>query len=422
MELVAAQALTEARLGEIQRLCGVRVRVVEVSPRAFQECFMTVYGVGAEALAQEPLPAPPATTAKPLEAGVVRFVDELLAEALRRRATDVHVEPEPEGVRVRVRVDGLLESLPVPHDLGVHVRRIASRLKVMAGLDPTPSSSPREGMIRVQGRQLRVSVLPTPVGEAVHIRVLPTPDEFLTLGDLGMPPAASEAMRRLMAARSGLVVASGPTGSGKSTTLHVVLRTLVPPCAKVITVEDPVEFILRGAVQVEVSAGLSFAQALRAVLRHDPDVILVGEMRDSTSASIALQASLTGHLVLTSLHTDDEAQAISRLVQLGMERPLLASALRGVLTQRLLRTRCSCGADPSCSSCRGSGYFGRTGIFRVVPWDGRLREAVEQGASEQEVRALIETAHGSLRRMAEELVRRGTTTQLEVVRVLGTWP
>ncbi|MCU0612520.1 MAG: GspE/PulE family protein [Candidatus Eisenbacteria bacterium] len=426
VSLVAAEPLSSSARAEIEQLTRVRVGVVTVAPEVFRTQLVRLYGIGAAAIAAEDAPGSEGESVLPPDAGVVRFVDELIAEAGRRRATDLHVEPSLDCLGIRLRIDGLLQPVPAPHDLAKHGRRIAARVKVMAGLDPTPSMIPREGRIRTDGRDLRISVLPTPHGEAVHVRFLPSPTEFPVLQDLGISPEAREILGDVMRVRSGLLVACGPTGSGKSTTLHVLLRTGVPSTEKIITVEDPVEIQIPGAVQVEVGPQLSFAQALRAVLRHDPDVILVGEMRDAESARIAMQAALTGHLVLTSLHTDDEAQAVTRLNQLGMERELLAAALRALIAQRLVRRRCdSCtgvtvSRDVRCPACGGSGYHGRIGIFRVTRVKEELRTAIRRGASEDELRRRIEsTGAASLETQARCMIEDGVTTNAELARVMG---
>lgn len=426
VSVVAANDVPQASQAEIQQLTGIRIRVVGVSPEDYRARLSEVYGIGAAAFEEDREQHPPGESVVPPDAGIVRFVDELIAEAVRRRATDLHVEPSASGVRVRLRIDGLLHILATPHDLTARGRRIVARAKVIAGLDPTPSTTPREGAIRMHGRDMRISVLPTPAGEAVHVRVLPLWDDFPTLEGLGVPPASGGVMRHLMRLRSGLVVACGPTGSGKSTTLHVLLRTGVPDTEKIITVEDPVEFRIPGAVQVEVSPVLSFADALRAVLRHDPDIVLVGEMRDEESARIALQASLTGHLVLTSLHTDDEAQAITRLVTLGMERQLLAASLRALVSQRLVRRCCdACEGTglshlSACDVCRGVGFRGRMGLFRVTTMGPELRRMIESKAPEQDIRRRLDTSGApSLMTQARQAVDKGVTTEVEIMRVMG---
>ncbi|MBN1424699.1 type II/IV secretion system protein [Candidatus Fermentibacteria bacterium] len=426
VEVVAAEALVPASVAEIEQLTGVRIRVSGVSREGYQARLAQVYGIGAAAIEEDRASPPPGEAILPPEAGVVRFVDEIIAEAVRRGATDLHLEPSVDGLRIRLRVDGLLQAVQAPHDLTAHDRRIVARIKVMAGLDSTPSTTPRDGAIRRDGRDLRISVLPTAAGEAVHVRILPQWGDFPTVEELGVSPDRGRMLRNLMRMRSGLVVACGPTGSGKSTTLHVLLRTGVPSTEKVITVEDPVEFRIPEAVQVEVSPVLTFADALRAVLRHDPDVILVGEMRDAESARIALQASLTGHLVLTSLHTDDEAQAITRLLTLGMDRPLLAAALRALISQRLVRRGCrACQGtgfshSSQCEVCRGSGYRGRVGLFRVTMVRALVRQMIEGGSPEEEIREHMDSAgepslHAQARRMADE----GMTTEAEIARVMG---
>ena len=425
--LIATRELMPAALAEIEQLCGVRVRVSKVSPKLLQARLAELYGIGAAAISEERPSIQLDDRVQPPDEGVVRFIDELIAETIKRRATDLHVEPSVDGLRVRLRIDGLLHPLPVPHDLTRYDRRIVARTKVLAGLDPTPSAVPREGVIRTGSRDIRISMLPTPYGESVHMRLLPTWEEFPTLDDLGVPPGTRQDMLGLMRLRSGLVVASGPTGSGKSTTLHVLLRTGVPSTEKIVTIEDPVEFRIPDAVQVEVSPQVSFAQALRAVLRHDPDVILVGEMRDGESAAMAIQAALTGHLVLTSLHTDDEAQAITRLTQLGMDRQLLAASLRAVISQRLVRRRCSqCQGHGTsdrgqCDQCNGICYYGRIGLFRVTSLNADLKQALEQGVTEDELRQRIEsTGAPSLRAQARGMIEEGVTAEVEIARVFGT--
>lgn len=425
---VSREPLTPESKTEIAKLCGKETIIDVVDDEVYQRYFKDVFGLGAEALAQEVsqrLPAEIETA--PLDVGVVRFVHELLEEAVKRRASDLHLEPTEKGLRVKLRVDGLLTSVPVPDDLALHKGTIAARLKVLAGMDPTPSRHPLEGRLRYADRDLRVSILPTRRGEAIHIRFLTRESELCDLAELGVSAKRRSTLLRAVKQRSGLIVCCGPTGSGKSTTLHVLIREGVPTTEKVITVEDPVEYELPEAVQVEVTHDLPFTKALKIVLRHDPDILLLGEMRDSESAGIAVQAALTGHLVLTSLHTDDAAQAITRLRNLGIQDGLIAASLGIIISQRLIRLVCStCRGDGSvaesvaCGTCGGSRYAGRTGLFSITPVNDALRHAIEEGAQEDTVRTLLhETGLPSLRAQAAELADAGRTTCEEIRRVFG---
>jgi general secretion pathway protein E len=425
---VSREPITPEAKAEIANLCGRAITVDAVDSDMYQRHFKEVFGLGAEALAEEAAPLLPTDKGTaPLDVGVVRFVDELLQEALKRQASDLHLEPTGKGLRVKLRVDGLLAAVPVPDDLAWHKATIAARLKVLAGLDPTPSRRPQEGRLRYADRDLRVSILPTRRGEAIHLRFLAQLNKLCDLADLGMAETQRHTLLSAVKQRSGLMLCCGPTGSGKSTTLHVLLREGIPTSEKIITVEDPVEYELPEAVQVDVTQELPFTKALKMVLRHDPDVLLLGEMRDAESAEIAIQAALTGHLVLTSLHTDDAAQAITRLRNLGIQDGLIAASLRFIISQRLIRLVCtSCRGNGSvdqttvCERCWGSGYAGRAGLFSVAPINETQRHAIEEGAQEDTMRALFnEAAMPSLKGQATALADAGRTTLEEIVRVFG---
>jgi type IV pilus assembly protein PilB len=348
---------------------------------------------------------------------VVRFVNEVLEQAIREHASDIHFEPFERELRIRCRIDGALREWPAPpHSL---VLAVASRLKVIANLDIAERRVPQDGRIKLTlaGRpvDIRVSTLPTQFGESVVLRVLDRENAGLSLDRVGLPPAELAALREAVRRPSGIIVVTGPTGSGKTTTLYSCLREINETGAKLLTIEDPVEYEIEGLVQVAVNpaAGLTFATALRSFLRQDPDVVMVGEIRDMETAQVAVQAALTGHLVLTTLHTNDAAGAVARLVDLGVEPFLVAAALEAVVAQRLVRRicpdcRCEQVADgemlarltppgtslagmrfyagAGCARCGGSGYRGRLGLFELLRVTDALRERIARGSGTLELR------------------------------------
>jgi len=375
---------------------------------------------------------------------VVKLVDHILDEALRLGATDIHVEPSEDGVAVRLRRDGMLrEHLLLPTWVQMS---LVSRIKILAELDISEKRLPQDGRIALQHASgsidVRASTLPTRQGEKVVLRLLRQDRTLPDLAQTGMPAGLRARFEELCDHPQGMIVVTGPTGSGKTSTLFAALHRLLPRAINVTTIEDPVEYRLKNANQVQVNekAGLTFAGALRSILRQDPDVILVGEIRDSETASIALQAAQTGHLVFTTLHTNDSAGAVTRLIDLGIPPFLAANALLGVLAQRLVRKlcpHCRKQVPPStsqlpflamhnvtaelvwdavgCLACEGTGYHGRTGIFELLMLDDVLREAVAKGATEGDLRRL-----GSLTPLVLdgiEKVLEGTTSLTEVLRV-----
>lgn len=383
------------------------------------------------------------------EAPVVRLVNLLLLEALEARASDVHLESYLGGLRVRYRVDGVLQEAPAPP------RRLAaavvSRLKIMAELDIAERRVPQDGRIRLRMRDrqvdVRVSTLPTLHGESVVLRLLDKDRGRIALEDLGMADDTRRRFQEVIARPHGIVLSTGPTGSGKTTTLYAAVDRIRTGREKIVTVEDPVEYELAGVPQVPVNprVGLTFATALRAILRQDPDVMLVGEIRDRDTADIATHAALTGHLVLSTLHTNDAATALTRLVDLGIEPYLVASTVEAVLAQRLVRRVCPGCSEPheltfeertalgvpdgdrvpahggaGCGACRGTGYRGRTGIYELLVMDDDLRAALHGDVSGAHLTALAR-AKGMrlLREDGLRLIRAGTTTAEEVLRVAG---
>jgi general secretion pathway protein E len=381
------------------------------------------------------------------EAPVVRLVNLLLLEALEARASDVHLESYLGGLRVRYRIDGVLQDAPAPP------RRLAaavvSRLKIMAELDIAERRVPQDGRIRLRMRDrqvdVRVSTLPTLHGESVVLRLLDKDRGRIGLGDLGMAADTRRRFEEVISRPHGIVLSTGPTGSGKTTTLYAAVERIRTGREKIVTVEDPVEYELAGVPQVPVNpkVGLTFATALRAILRQDPDIMLVGEIRDHDTADIATHAALTGHLVLSTLHTNDAATALTRLVDLGIEPYLVSSTVEAVLAQRLVRRICAACSAPAqlsyeeraalavpegeelharrgrgCEECRGTGYRGRTGIYELLVMDDELRSALDHDASAGHLTKLARAK--GMRLLHEDglrLVREGATTAEEVLRV-----
>jgi general secretion pathway protein E len=381
----------------------------------------------------------------PADAPVVRLVNGLLRQAVRAGASDLHLEPqEGGGLKARLRVDGTMTEVLDRRD--VPARRVAARLKVMAGLDIAETRLPQDGRIglRFGGRaiDLRLSTLPGAHGERLVMRLLDRTQGLMTLDRLGLSPAQSARLTALAAQPNGVILATGPTGSGKTTTLYSLLRLAERRERTILTIEDPVEYDLPGISQTQVNPdiGLTFAKGLRSILRQDPDVILVGEIRDGETAQVALEAALTGHLVFSSLHTNSALGALVRLRDLGVEPYLIAATLRGVLAQRLLRRVCKAcaGTRPAtaaeaarlgiatvpqargCPDCDGTGYQGRLGVFDILEIGPALRAAIEAGAGVVALGAAAGGAGDGLAAAAWARVAEGETTPEEVVRVLGT--
>jgi general secretion pathway protein E len=381
------------------------------------------------------------------QAPVVRLVNLLLAEAVEAGASDVHLEAEARHTRVRYRIDGVLQEAPSPPP---HLRAaVVSRLKIMAELDIAERRLPQDGRVRLRtaDRELdvRVSTLPTLHGESVVLRLLDVEGQRIDLEGLGMAPDTLDALLAFAARPHGVLLSTGPTGSGKTTTLYALLERIRTGREKIVSVEDPVEYELPGVAQVPVHAklGLTFARALRSILRQDPDVLLVGEMRDPETAEICIQAALTGHLVLSTLHTNDAPGALTRLVDLGVPDYLVASTVQGLLAQRLVRRVCASCAESAapepgvaremadagfpadrvlrgrgCAACRGTGYRGRTGIHELLQVDDALRAELLRGPGADRLRRVaLERGMRPLRADGWRQVRAGITTPEEVLRV-----
>jgi len=379
------------------------------------------------------------------EAPIIRLVNIILTQALKNRASDIHIEPYQKAIKVRFRVDGILhEVYDLPKRIHPH---IVSRIKVMASLDIAEKRLPQDGRmkIRVADRpiDIRVSIIPMAFGERIVLRLLDKTVSLLGLGDMGMPERELAVFEKLIQKNGGIILVTGPTGSGKTTTLYASLNRINSKEKNIITIEDPIEYELKGVGQIQVNpkTDLTFERGLRSILRHDPDIIMIGEIRDLDTVEIAIQASLTGHLVFSTLHTNDAAGALTRLADMGVEPFLVASSLLGVVAQRLVRTICPECKEKyrpeeqtaqgygftnndvlyqgrGCSSCMGSGYVGRSGIFELLVIDNEIRHLITSGADSVTMKeAAMKKGMASLFEDGLRKVKAGVTTLNEVLRV-----
>ena len=458
--LVAAAGRPDPQaVAELGLLFGVPVELVEAGEEELVSAARRAYGREASTAAELIAELGPGEASGEVELGthdleglanqppVVRLVNLLLSEAVDVGASDVHLEAGAQALRVRYRIDGVLQEAPAPP---AHLRSaMVSRLKIMAELDIAERRVPQDGRIRlrVEGRELdvRVSTLPTLHGESVVLRLLDAERQRHELEGLGMGEDTLEGILAFASRPQGVLLATGPTGSGKTTTLYALLERISTGREKIVSVEDPVEYELAGVAQVPVhrGAGLTFARALRSILRQDPDVLLVGEMRDPETAEICIQASMTGHLVLSTLHTNDAPSALTRLLDLGIPDYLVASTVEAVLAQRLVRRSCpECSRlEPpteaarlemardgwevervrrgeGCPACRGTGYRGRSGVYEFLTVDEAIRAEILRRRGSGEIRRLAaERGMRSLRTDGWRQVAAGVTTPEEVLRV-----
>ncbi len=356
------------------------------------------------------------------DAPIIRMLNALLTQAARDGASDIHIEPYERHSSVRFRVDGTLREVVQPNR-ALHAALI-SRLKIMAELDIAEKRLPQDGRIslRIGTRavDVRVSTLPSAHGERAVLRLLDKSGSKLSLESVGMTGETLRRFLELITQPHGIILVTGPTGSGKTTTLYAALSRLDASSSNIMTVENPIEYELPGIGQTQVNPkiDLDFAMALRAILRQDPDVIMIGEIRDHETAQIAIQASLTGHLVLATLHTNDAPSAVNRLIDMGVEPFLLSSSLLGVLAQRLVRKLCVHCRGQGCAHCSQTGYHGRTGIFELMVANDAIRSQIHNRASEADIRAAaLGAGMTQMREDGERLVREGVTSREELVRV-----
>jgi len=453
---VTLQALNEARrfLGrplELQPLTeeafDQRLRELYESDRNQAMLAMEDIGEGDDLLSiAQHLSEPEDLLESEDDAPIIRLINALLTEAIKENASDIHVEPYEDRLVVRMRVDGVLREILTPRR--VLAPLLVSRIKVMAKLDIAEKRLPQDGRIslRIAGRpvDVRVSTLPTGHGERVVLRLLDKQAGRLDLEQLGMSAGALSTIDQLIHKPNGILLVTGPTGSGKTTTLYAALTRLNDRVRNIMTVEDPIEYYLDGVSQTHVNTriDMSFARGLRAILRQDPDVVMVGEIRDLDTAQIAVQASLTGHLVLSTLHTNSAVGAVTRLRDMGVEPFLLSSSLIGVLAQRLVRLLCPQCKEPytpietekralglpldkavtlhravGCDACNGQGYRGRTGIYELIPVDDHLRSMIHDGAGEQALEQYARKLTPSIRQDGLRRIVAGHTSTEEVIRV-----
>ncbi len=383
------------------------------------------------------------------DASIIRFVNQVLSDAIDLRATDIHLEPFENELQIRYRIDGVLQDVPVPSEIKRFQPAIVSRVKILSHLNIAEKRLPQDGRIKLKVRQgevdVRVSIIPMLHGEAVVMRLLRQDGSIPGLNQIGMAERELGLFEQILEMPHGIFLVTGPTGSGKTTTLYTALNTINDTVRKIITVEDPVEYQIRGINQIQVSekSGLTFARGLRAILRHDPDVVLIGEIRDEETARIAIQASLTGHLVFSTLHTNDAPSAMTRLIDMGIEPYLVASSLEGVLAQRLIRTLCTnCRVvDTServqalreslkmapetvlyqatgCRECRQTGYHGRRAVFEMMAISHPIRQKILQHCSSGELKQIAQKE--GMRTLSQDgwrMVEAGVTTPDEILRV-----
>ncbi|WP_226783110.1 type II secretion system ATPase GspE [Oceaniglobus trochenteri] len=449
-----------AALIEAQRLAGALARFEPVDPAAFESELNRIYRDSASAAAQEAAEAGSDLTALANDAAsvddlldqrddapVVRLINALLLEAVREKASDVHIETEENRLVVRFRCDGVLREVIEPKRALASL--LISRIKVMGKLDIAEKRLPQDGRVslRIGGYDLdvRVSTIPSQYGERVVLRLLDRGQTRLGIEHLGMSQTDRAAFERILARPDGLMLVTGPTGSGKTTSLYAALDRLNDRSTNIMTVEDPIEYSMDGIGQMQVSAKteLTFARGLRAILRQDPDVIMVGEIRDRETAQIAVESAMTGHLVLSTLHTNSAVGAISRLIDMGVEPFLLAPMLRGLVAQRLVRRLCPDCRAPArasaaqsvllngvlaegagifravgCDACHGSGYQGRQAIYEVIEGTSALERAVHDGASEAELTRIARTTSPGILADGVAKIVAGITTVEEVARVV----
>jgi type II secretion system protein E len=460
IEVATSRLFATQGLDALKTMTGLNLKPILASSEAIQREIKKRLGVGADTIGtldeekgfqvvDENAEDTNLDEAAEDEASIIRFVNQVLKDAIELRASDIHLEPFEDEFRIRYRIDGELQEVSVPAQLKRFQPAIVSRVKILSHLNIAEKRLPQDGRIKIRlddaEVDIRVSVIPMLHGEAVVMRLLRQNSTLRGLAEIGMNQRELEHFRHVLGLPHGIILVTGPTGSGKTSTLYTALNEINDAVRKIITVEDPVEYQLKGVNQIQVNekSGLTFARGLRSILRHDPDVILIGEIRDAETAQIAVQASLTGHLVFSTLHTNDAPGALTRLVDMGVEPYLVASSLEAVLAQRLVRVLCPHCKQPDnsptaqqfkmklgiaadktifksvgCRECRNTGFFGRHAIFEWMDTDEEIRQLILQSASTDQIRAAARK--GGMRTLAEDgwrLVAAGITTVEEVLSV-----
>ncbi len=446
---------------ELKLLLDRPIRTVISSSKDIDRILKRIYGIGAESMDQlleesgenlEVLQEGMDENGESLEmvedASLIQFVNQIILEAVRDRASDIHIEPFEDQLQIRYRIDGMLYPAVTPPKIKLFQQAIISRVKIMADLNIAEKRLPQDGRIKLRAGDreidVRVSIIPGIHGEGIVLRLLDRSSIFLTLEELGMDQENFKGFNQLIRRPHGIILVTGPTGSGKSTTLYGALQKINSPEKKIITIEDPVEYQLEGVFQIPTKPkiGFDFAQGLRSILRHDPDIVMVGEIRDRETADIAIRSALTGHLVFSTLHTNDSAGALTRLVDMGIEPYLAASSVEGIMAQRLVRKVCpSCREEVpvnsieikefaenngfhkawkgrGCEACRNTGYRGRIGIFELLMVDDNVREMVMDRVSAGKMKQyILSKGMKTLRDDGLDKAHRGLTTLEEVIRV-----
>ncbi|MFH1220212.1 MAG: GspE/PulE family protein [Candidatus Eisenbacteria bacterium] len=449
-------------LDELRLILGYEIKPVLGESNDILEGLKEYYGIGAETV--EKLLTERAASAESIdlrarvedigelsdEASIINFVNQLLLEAFKERSTDIHIEPFENDLRIRFRIDGILYDISVPASIRVFHSAIVSRIKIMANLNIAERRLPQDGRVKIRigdnELDLRISILPTQFGETVDIRLLNSASILFGLENLGLSPDNLRILERMIEKPHGIILVTGPTGSGKTTTLYASLSKINSSEKKIITIEDPIEYQLHGISQMQIAPkiGLGFSNGLRYMLRHDPDIMMVGEIRDSETAEIAIQVALTGHLVFSTVHTNDAASTVIRLVNMGIEPYLAASSVECIIAQRLIRLVCPycktvsgkideevlgalCEAGVGeveffegrgCDNCRHTGYKGRTGIYEVLEVNERMRELIMVNAPSATIKNEARTlGMKTLREDGLDKALRGLTTISEVLRV-----
>jgi len=449
-------------LDDLKMVLGYDIDPIQADANDIGECLKKYYGIGADTLekisASEPILKPSSETKvikEDLEelvedASMIRFVNQILLEAYKDRATDIHIEPFENRLRIRYRVDGILYDKSIPADIRNYHSSLVSRIKIMANLNIAEKRLPQDGRIKIKVGEneldLRVSVLPTQYGETVDIRLLSSQNLIMGLPKLGLYKAGEQILNKMLKKTHGVILVTGPTGSGKSTTLYTCLSKLNNVDKKIITIEDPIEYQLDGVTQLQVHPKIdfTFARGLRSILRHDPNIMMVGEIRDYETAEITIRCALTGHLVFSTLHTNDAASAVTRLIDMGVEPFLVSSSVECIIAQRLVRVLCTeckkpIQPDPSilkdfgikempkdatfydsigCEPCHFTGFQGRSAIYEILVISEKIRAKVVQRVPASEIKLLaVKEGMITLRMDGWEKIKKGTTTIGEVLRV-----